>query len=169
VIDWDEVNLLKVAGVAPVPLPAIGAVCVMLARPLVLVMVTNAVRAPVAFGVKVNWRPHVPAAAKVALGAGQLLTNGKSATFGPVSAMLVSVTAAAPGLVTLMVCGPLVVPDTCGLKIRLGGFSASTVAAEAAGGAAMTMPKGVVIGIVAVTVFVETSMTDTVLLAAFKT
>ena len=136
-------------------IPVSGALCVELARPFVLVMVTKAVRVVAAIGVNETCRVQLAPAARVAVGGGQELTRLKSSVSGPVNPTLVRVTGEVPGLATLIVWAALVVPVACELKMRLGGVRVRVVACEAAGGLAMTMPNGVVSGTVAVTVFVD--------------
>src|SRR5208337_4854587 len=76
VIACDGVSPLNVARRTPSPLR--GALCVELATPFVLVIVTSAVRAPVALGLSETCTPHEAPPARVAGGTGQPLTKEKS-------------------------------------------------------------------------------------------
>jgi hypothetical protein len=90
------------------------------------------------------------------------LIKRKSPAFGPVREMFVRVTGDPPGFFTLIVCGALCVPSTCGLKTRFGGVNVNVVAAEPGGGLAKRIPKGPVNGMVDVTVFVAVWMIERV-------
>lgn len=148
----------------PVPTPLSGALCWELARPLELVIVSSAVWAPAANGVKKTWMGQEAPPAKVAGGCGQEESVKEySAAFGPVREILVKLTGVEPGLVTVIVCPRLVVPMIWVLKIRLEGLSVSAVACEAGGGLAITIPNGVVSAKVEATVFEDVWMVDTVL------
>lgn len=145
-----------------IPAPLSGALCVEAAMPFVLVMVTSAVSGPLAVGVDEICKLHVKPAPSVAGGIGHPLSNWKSAGFGPVREMLLRVTGDPPGFITAIVCATLCVPTTWALKIRFGGVKLRVVAAEAAGGLAITIPEGLVVAMFDVTVFAARLMTSTV-------
>jgi len=138
-----------------IPVPLSGALCVELAIPFVLVMVTNAVSGPFTVGADEICSPHVAPPPNVAGGIGHPLIKWKSPVFGPVREMFVRVSGEPPGFITLIVFEALCVPVTCALNTRFGGVSVSFVAWEAGGGLAKMIPKGPVNGMVDVTVFVE--------------
>ena len=73
------------------------------------VMVTDAVRAPVAAGVKVTLIEQFAFTASVALLAGHVLVCAKSLAFVPVTAMLEIVSGAVPELVSVTLCAELAV------------------------------------------------------------
>ena len=150
-------------------MPLSGALCVKLPELFVSLTVTSAVRVLATKGVKETCRLQLAPTPKVADGGGQPLVKENEDAFGPVSPMLVNVTGAAPGFFTLMVCAALVVPSGCGLNIRFGGVSVSTGTWEGSGGLGIRMPKGVVNGMVAVTVFVDVWMMESVLSKVFAT
>ena len=138
-----------------IPVPLRGALCVDAATPFVLLIVTKAVRGPFVVGSDETCRLHEAPAPSVAGEFGQPLTTWKSPMFGPDKKMLVSVTGVAPGFFTLIVCDALCVPSTCAPNTRFGGVNVSVVAPEAAGGLAITIPNGAVVGMEALTVLVD--------------
>jgi len=123
VIDCDGVRFVNADVKTPCPLS--GALCVELAKPLLAVMVTNAVRVPAAVGLKLIWRLQLASDTIVAQGVDKL----KSPGFGPVSKTLVSDTVVVPGFVMVIVCVEPV-PTVCAAKIRFGGVNVSVVACE---------------------------------------
>jgi hypothetical protein len=155
------------AGVTPmdtrlIPVPLSGALCVEAAMPFVLLIVTSAVSGPLAVGMDEICRLHEDPGPSVAGGIGHPLINWKSPVFGPVREMLLRVIGDPPGFITAIVCETLCVPTICALKIRFGGVNVSVVAAEDAGGLAITMAPGLVVAMFDVTVFAVRLMTSTV-------
>ena len=73
------------------------------------VMVTDAVRAPVAAGVKVTLIEQFAFTARVELLAGHVFVCAKSLAFFPVTAMLEIVSGAVPELVSVTLCAELAV------------------------------------------------------------
>ena len=89
-----------------IPVPDRLIVCPL---PLLSVMLTEAVREPIAEGVKVTLIVQFPPAATLAP---QVFASAKSPLFVPVTAMLLRLTVAAPLFVSVTVCVALVVPTT---------------------------------------------------------
>src|SRR5581483_1064745 len=126
-------------GATPVPLKA--TVC---GLPLPLsVRVSVAVRAPVPAGVKVTLIVHAALAGSVAGLSGQVVVTANSLALGPVTARLVRVSAPGPALVSVTLCGALVVFVVCVPKVSVPGDSVTT-----GGGGATPVPlKATVCGL----------------------
>lgn len=101
------------------PVPVKGTVC---GLPVALsVMLTEALAAPVAAGVKVTLMVQLAPPASVAGLTGQVLVWPKSPGFVPERLMLVMLRAWPPLLVNVTACDPLVVPTSWPANVRLVG------------------------------------------------
>ena len=112
---------LAAASEKSVPVPVSETVCGL--PEAVSVMVTEAVRLPVADGVNVTLIEQFAFAASVALLAGHVLVCAKSLAFVPVIAMLEMVSGPVPELVSVTLCAELVVVMSWPVKVRLVGES----------------------------------------------
>ena len=103
-----EVGLSVTAGAGVTPVPVSGRLCGLSAASSAIL--TLALRAPFAEGVKVTLRMQFAPAASVFGLMGQVFVWAKSPALVPLTETLVMVSAAVPLLVSVTVCAALVVP-----------------------------------------------------------